>query len=233
MALKIVRDAFGSQQVKDGPASGAAKMVGPLLQGSISGQAAKPAEVFPFSHIHVIIRLMKLPLAYYANSILRRKADPVEKFDDELKQLIRDMEETMLDLRGLGLAAPQVKRSIRLFITNIPVKDEKGEYHPSITRVFINPKILSVSDETWVANEGCLSIPKLYAEVARPRAITVEAQDQNGIFFTDSFSGWEAKAILHENDHINGVLFIDRLSHKKKKEVEKELQLIKSNYPQA
>jgi peptide deformylase len=175
---------------------------------------------------------MKLPLAYYANPILRRKADPVEKVDDELRAFIRDMEETMLDLRGLGLAAPQVKRSIRLFMTNIPVKDENGEMHPTITRVFINPKILSVSEESWIANEGCLSIPKVYGEVIRPKSVTIEAMDQNGIHFTETFTGWEAKAIFHENDHINGVLFIDRVDKKHRRDLEKELLIIKNKFPQ-
>ena len=173
---------------------------------------------------------MKLDLAYYGDPILRKKATPVEKVDEELRQLIHNMEETMFETNGIGLAAPQVHRSLRVFIINIPEKDAEGEYQPTRTWVFINPKILELSDETWDAQEGCLSIPRIYEDVTRPLRVKIEAKDANGILFTQEFSGWEAKAILHENDHINGVLFIDRLHGKKRKALDPLLNDIKRRY---
>lgn len=173
---------------------------------------------------------MKLDLAYYGDPILRKKAEEITQFNDELKQLIKDMEETMFATNGIGLAAPQVKKSVRLFIINLQEKDEEGEYHPTITRVFINPKIIAVSEKTWEEQEGCLSIPKIYEQVARPFKITIEAQDENGTSFTQDFEEWEAKVILHENDHINGVLFIDRVQGKKRKALEPFLNAVKQRY---
>lgn len=173
---------------------------------------------------------MKLPLAYYGDPILRRKADPITSFDNELEALVKDMDETMRSLDGLGLAAPQVKKSLRLFLINIPEENEKGEHLPTETIVFINPTLLSLSKETGLENEGCLSIPKLYGEVTRPLKIEVEAFDVKGNRFTGTYTDWAARAILHENDHINGVLFIDRMEAKKRKALEAPLQKIKKLY---
>ncbi len=173
---------------------------------------------------------MKLELAYYGDPILRKKALPVEVFDEKLKELAYDMEETMISTKGIGLAAPQVHQSIRLFLINWWEKDEEGEYHPGTTHFFVNPKILEVSDETWTAGEGCLSIPKLYGDVSRPVSIKVEAQDLDGHLFQAELKGWEAKIFMHENDHINGVLFIDRLPAKIRKEMEADLNSIKRKF---
>lgn len=173
---------------------------------------------------------MILPLAYYGDAVLRKKALPVEVFDDDLRKFIDDLEETRAASRGLGIAAPQVHRSIRVFVVNIPFKDSNAEYQPGETRYFVNPKILEVSEEKWTAQEGCLSIPKLYEDVERPLRVKVEAQDPFGKTFIQEFSGWEAKAILHENDHINGVLFIDRLHGKRRKMLEPLLNEIKRKY---
>lgn len=173
---------------------------------------------------------MILPLAYYGDAVLRQKAEPVLVFDEELRRFIDDLEETRAASRGLGIAAPQVHRSIRVFLVNIPIKDDTDEYQPGKTWVFVNPKILEVSEETWTKQEGCLSIPKIYEEVSRPCKVKIEAHDASGTLFTQEFEGWEAKAFLHENDHINGVLFIDRIHGKRRKAIEPLLNLIKKKY---
>lgn len=173
---------------------------------------------------------MKLSLAYYGDPILRKKAEPVTEFDDELRKFVKDMEETMLAARGVGLAAPQVHRSVRIFLMNWWERDEDGKVLPSKTWVFINPKIIEVSEELFVGSEGCLSIPKIYEDIARPLNVTIEAQDEFGKTFRETFNGWLAKAVLHENDHINGVLFIDRMAPKKRREIETTLNAIKRKY---
>jgi len=170
---------------------------------------------------------MKLRLAYYGDPILRKKCERIEEITDELKQLVKDMEETMNAHDGIGLAAPQVHRSIALFIVNIPKQVGPNEWVPGRTHVFINPKILDYSEEEWLRGEGCLSIPDVYGTVNRPLKIKVEATDINGKQFVEEFSGTEARAILHENDHINGVLFIDRVRGKERQEIEHALRLLK------
>lgn len=173
---------------------------------------------------------MKLPLAYYGEPILRKKCLQVEKINDEVKQLIKDMEETMLMHDGAGLAAPQVHQPLAIFLTNIPKKSASDEGSPGNIRLFINPKILEYSQEEWLRGEGCLSIPNVFAPVFRPLRIKVESLDLDGNSFTEEFSGLAARAIMHENDHINGVLFIDRVRGKERKEIEAELREVKKKY---
>lgn len=174
---------------------------------------------------------MKLPLAYYGDPILRKKGVKVEEINDEIRQLVADMIETMRESNGVGLAAQQVHKALNLFITEaqIPVPEEgdKVRWEDGKLRVFINPKILTHSQEQWTQDEGCLSIPKLYRPVSRPIAIRVQATDLDGNVFEEEFTWLEARAIMHENDHINGVLFIDRLPAKIKKEIEGKLIEIK------
>jgi peptide deformylase len=155
--------------------------------------------------------LKLLPLAYYGDAVLRKKGEPIIEITDDLRLFVERMIETMDASNGFGLAAPQVHHSIRLFITRIPVEVEKDKFEPGEVQVFINPKLSSPSDETWKASEGCLSIPTIYGDVERPNEITVEYTALEGDRRTKRFSGWLARAIMHENDHINGVLFIDRL----------------------
>lgn len=172
---------------------------------------------------------MKLNLAYYGDPILRKKAARVDHIDDELRQFVADMIETMVE-SGMGLAAPQVKRSIALFVAMFPVEDPDGKFRYSPPQVFINPKILAHSEETWTEDEGCLSIPKLRGDVTRPLKISIEATDLDGNHFTAELVGWPARVFLHENDHLNGVLYIDRMDPKKRKEIEPKLREIKRTY---
>lgn len=172
---------------------------------------------------------MKLALAYYGDAVLRKKAAPIATIDDSIKQLVADMVETMEANDGCGLAAPQIHKSIALFITSIPrYSEETGEQiEAGQLRVFINPKIVSYSPEAWGCSEACLSIPKVRGEVMRPLKVTIEATDLEGNLFTEEFVEFDAHVIMHENDHLNGVLYIDRLAAKERKEIEPILKEIK------
>ncbi len=139
------------------------------------------------------------------NETLRQKAVPVEDINDDIRLLVREMFETMEREDGIGLAAPQVDKSIRLFV----VRADDG-----IERTFINPQIIATSQETESYEEGCLSIPKTYEDVIRPSAITVQAKNERGRRFTLEADGLLARVIQHEYDHLEGILFIDRIKAK-------------------
>ena len=144
---------------------------------------------------------MLLRITKIGEEILRQKAQPVEEINDEIRQLANDMLETMIDADGVGLAAPQIGRSIRMFV--IMADDD-------VKRVFINPQIIKTSNEVGPYDEGCLSIPQLYDTIVRPLQVTVQAYDENGKRFTLDADGLLARCIQHENDHLDGVLYIDR-----------------------
>lgn len=175
---------------------------------------------------------MKLNLSYYGDPVLRKKTAPVTEITDELRQLTDDMCETMLAHDGWGLAGPQIGRSIALFILKIPFKDPDGRYvEAEKYTVYINPKILWVSDELMTINDGCLSLPKLKGEVSRPYRIKIEATDLEGKSFVEELADYQAYGALHENDHLNGVLFIDRMKNKKERQaLDTELRRIKDKY---
>jgi len=141
---------------------------------------------------------------------LRRKAGAVTNFDADLKGLIAEMHEAMRRGRGIGLAGPQVDKALRLFVTH--VDDDEP-------RVFINPELLLTSNEEVDYEEGCLSIPGLYTQIRRPEFVKIQAFNERGRPFTMEASGLLARVILHENDHLEGVLFIDRLSAAKRERV--------------
>lgn len=173
---------------------------------------------------------MKLPLAYYGDSVLRKKTTPIQEIDDKIRQLVHDMEETMEANNGCGLAAPQIHQSISLFVTKIPRYIDEKTVLPGEFRVFINPKIVSYSPEVWCLDEACLSLPHLRGDVIRPVKVTFQATDLEGNTFVEEFVGFDARCMMHENDHLNGVLYIDRLSPKGKKEMEPLLREVKKKY---
>lgn len=144
---------------------------------------------------------MLLRITKIGEEILRQKAQPVEEINDEIRQLANDMLETMIDADGVGLAAPQIGRSIRMFV--IMADDD-------VKRVFINPQIIKTSNEVGPYDEGCLSIPQVYETIVRPLQVTVQAYDENGKRFTLDADGLLARCIQHENDHLDGILYIDR-----------------------
>ena len=171
---------------------------------------------------------MKLQLSYLGDAILREKAKPIETITDEVITLAQDMLETMHATNGIGLAAPQVGQALRLFVCVVVEDLPDGRVKTDKERVYINPKIEAISEEMVGMNEGCLSIPGLYIDgVMRPKTITVSSMDLDGSFITETISGWHARVVLHENDHLNGVLFIDRLQQNQKKGLEENLKKIK------
>ena len=169
-----------------------------------------------------------LDLAYLGDPILRKKAEEISEVTDEIRELIDDMITTMDVSDGIGLAAPQIKRSIRLFVICPYYKTEDGEWEKGEVTVFINPKLTEPDlDDLVNMEEGCLSIPGIHGIVTRPDAVTVEALDRDGNPFKKRYQGMEARIIMHENDHLNGVLFPDRMDKRDRKEIEPKLALLK------
>jgi len=146
-----------------------------------------------------------LPLRFYGDPVLRRKADAVPAVTDEVRALIESMFATMYTEEGVGLAAPQVGRSLRVFV--VDVEDEDA---PRVKQAFVNPTIVERSGEV-VGEEGCLSIPGIRADVKRHARVVVEALDADGKPFRLEAEGLLARALQHENDHLDGILFLDRL----------------------
>ena len=147
------------------------------------------------------------PIVIYGDPVLREVSEPIEEIDQEIKDLVSDMTDTLKKAQGLGLAAPQVGVSKRLFIIDLSAIDMTQSL-----RVFINPVILEKSDDTVEIEEGCLSFPGLYQKIFREAKVTVRATDLDGNQFELAADGLVARAVLHESDHLEGVLFIDRMS---------------------
>lgn len=173
---------------------------------------------------------MELELAYIGHPILRKKCLPIHTIDQPILLLIDHMKETVKKFRGLGLAAPQVGAQISLFVACFPIEKEDGSVVPGEPQVFINPQIEDPSKETWIAQEGCLCIPKVYAQVRRPVSITISYQDEHAVWHKERLSSWPAKVVMHENDHLNGVLFIDRLDANEKKNIIHEVERVKKHF---
>jgi peptide deformylase len=152
---------------------------------------------------------------------LRLVSKTVEKVTPEIRKLADDMLETMYAAPGIGLAAIQVAEPLRLITMDLAKRDENGESTPR-PRVFINPEILSSSEELAVYEEGCLSIPEYYEEIERPAKVRVRFTDLDGKLHEEDAEGLFATCIQHEIDHLNGVLFIDYLSKLKRDRVQKK-----------
>jgi len=154
---------------------------------------------------------------------LRLVSKPVDKITPEIRKLVEDMFETMYDAPGIGLAAIQVAEPLRLITMDLAKKSEDGETNRE-PRVFINPEILSSSEERSTYEEGCLSIPEYYEEVERPARVRVRYTDLDGKLHEEDAEGLFATCIQHEIDHLNGVLFIDYLSKLKRDRVNKKFE---------
>lgn len=149
------------------------------------------------------------------NPVLRQKARPITKFDDAFQQLVDDMIETMRDANGVGLAAPQVERGVRLaVIETLPEVDEEGNEIEGSRDLYVivNPEIVWASRETVDGIEGCLSIPGYLGEVSRHRSVRVRGLDRHGNKIRLRLYDWDARIFQHEIDHLDGVLYIDRLT---------------------
>lgn len=170
---------------------------------------------------------MKYPIIAYGDPVLRRKATAIEPDEyPHIKQIIDDMYETMYGARGVGLAAPQVGLSMRLFVIDASVFADEEPDLKGFKKTFINATILEETGEEWPFNEGCLSIPDIREDVYRKPTVKISYYDENWKHHEDTFSGLAARVIQHEYDHIEGKLFTDKLSPLRKRLIEKKLNEI-------
>jgi peptide deformylase len=176
-----------------------------------------------------------LPVMAYGNSILKKPCSEIPSDSAELQQLIDDMWETMYASHGQGLAAPQVGRDVKLFtVDNAQVyrsmdESQRRDYFDGdegVKETFINATILSQSEETWMDEEGCLSVPDLSGDVVRPWSIEIAYYDRNFQQHQKAFSGVTARVIQHEYDHTQGIVYVDRLSPLKRRLVSGKLRRI-------
>ncbi|MBL7899415.1 MAG: peptide deformylase [Crocinitomicaceae bacterium] len=175
---------------------------------------------------------MVLPIVAYGSPILKKEAEEIDENYEGLEQLVADMFETMYEASGVGLAAPQIDRSIRLFIVDgspFAEVEEGAEPDPmaagleNFKKVFINPIIEEESGEEWAFAEGCLSIPKIREDVMRKPKIKISYYDMEWNLHEEEYEGYAARIIQHEYDHIEGILFTDHLSPLKRRILKKKL----------
>jgi len=176
---------------------------------------------------------MILPIVGYGDPVLRKKAVEIPQEYLNLNQIVADMFETMYNAYGVGLAAPQVGLSIRIFTIDTrpfsedeDLSNEEQEKLSAFKKVFINPTMIKEEGDEWCFNEGCLSIPEVREDVYRHEKITIEYYDQEFNKHTEEYDGLIARVIQHEYDHLEGILFTDKLSQLKKRLITKKLQNI-------
>ena len=176
---------------------------------------------------------MILPIVAYGDPVLRKVGVEIGPDYPQLDTLIADMRETMVNAQGVGLAAPQIGKAIRLFIVdtspfgNDEELDEKERASlQNFNKVFINAKIVKEEGDDWAFNEGCLSIPDIREDVFRQETITIEYLDENFEAHKETIDGLAARVVQHEYDHIEGVLFTDKISSLKKRLIRKKLENI-------
>jgi peptide deformylase len=174
--------------------------------------------------------MSKFIVRRYNDPVLRAKALPIETITPEIEKLGRDLIETMILYKGVGLAAPQVGILLRIFVIQDERLDEKGEWIGCEPEVIINPVLSKPSSEKTVMQEGCISLPGLYLDVSRPETIHIRYQNIKGEWVEELLQGFRARVMMHENDHLNGVLTFDRIDKKERKKVESQLQAIDKKY---
>ncbi len=176
---------------------------------------------------------MILPIVAYGDPILKKVAEEVPENFENLKGLVADMFETMYNANGVGLAAPQIGKSIRIFVIDPSPfaddeelsKEEKEELKKG-KKAFINPQVVKRNGEDWAFSEGCLSIPGITEDIFRPEEITLTYRDEDFNPHTETFTGLMARVIQHEYDHIEGILFTDKISSLKKRLIKNKLNNI-------
>lgn len=175
---------------------------------------------------------MILPIVAYGHPVLRKACEDIDQDYPELPKLIEDMWETMYYTNGVGLAAPQINRPVRIFVVDTVQivegfdEEDKREYpdEQPVKKVFINAHAVDTSGEPWAYNEGCLSIPKVREDIKRPEHIRLRYLDEHFVEHEEDFHGITARVIMHEYDHIDGKLFIDYLPPLKKRLLKKKLE---------
>lgn len=179
---------------------------------------------------------MILPIYVYGQPVLKRKADPVEGPAAEVIELITDMWETMYKAQGVGLAAPQIGQSVRVFVVDTTVMEDDEKEFKGIKRVFINAEKVGEEGDLWEYEEGCLSIPQIRADVERPALIRLRYLDENFVAHEEVFDGMNARVIQHEYDHIEGILFTERIKPLKRRMIRRKLEnlrkgIVDADYP--
>jgi peptide deformylase len=159
---------------------------------------------------------MKLPIIAYGDPVLRQKTKEIDESYPDLEVLIENLFDTMYAAYGVGIAAPQVGLAIRLFVIDGEPYAEDDPTMKNFKKVFINPQVIEEAGELWSYSEGCLSIPDIREDINRKEEITISYLDENWIEHEETYSGLAARVIQHEYDHIEGILFTDKLSPLKK-----------------
>lgn len=158
--------------------------------------------------------------------MLRKKAEPIKKSHPGLEKILENMWETMYSSDGAGLAAPQAGMSIRLFVVDGTYAGDEEPGMKDFKKVFINPEIIEKSGESWIMNEGCLSLPEIREDVERRDVVRVKYFDENFEMHDEIFKGYAGRVIQHEYDHLEGILFIDHISQLRKRLIKNKLRAI-------
>jgi peptide deformylase len=167
---------------------------------------------------------MIYPVTVYGDPVLRKKAEPVTADFQDLKGFIENMFDTMYNSDGVGLAAPQVGRPIRIFVIDSTEAEE--DELPGIKKAFINPEILETFGDEWVLNEGCLSLPEIREDVLRPENVKIKYVDEEMVEHIETYGGFTSRVIQHEYDHLEGIMFVDYLNPLKKRILKGKLTAI-------
>jgi len=170
---------------------------------------------------------MILPIYAYGQRILKKKAQPIEASYEDLTELISNMWNTMYHAKGIGLAAPQIGKGIRLFVIDTEQYKEEDPEIEGIKKVFINAEMLNEDGDEKAFEEGCLSIPDIRGDVTRPSNIKIKYQDENFDWIEEEYTGMNARVIQHEYDHIEGKLFTEYLQPLKRRLIKRKLEAIK------
>ena len=166
---------------------------------------------------------MILPVIAYGHPVLKKKASDIPSDYEGFDALIQNMWDTMYAAHGVGLAAPQVGLSIRLFVVDTIQMMEEGKEKEGIKKIFVNPVVIAESGKNWAYEEGCLSIPNIRGDVERPERVQIRYQDEQFVWKEEIYEGINARVIQHEYDHIEGVLFVEKLKPLKKKLIQGKL----------
>ncbi len=207
VSLMTIVSVFGGSHVEIGLSSGANKINNDTLEKRVLAQDNK----------------MIYPIYVYGSAVLREPAIEITRDYANLGELLSNMFATMSASNGVGLAAPQIGKSIRIFTIDVPVAVEDGESPERLVKVFINPTIYACSEASCSVAEGCLSLPGLSGDVVRPISIKMRYCDEHFNEYDEVFTGFTARVIQHEYDHLEGVVYTDRLSPEDKVLLEEDL----------
>jgi len=167
---------------------------------------------------------MIYPIVAYGTPVLKKQAAIIDRDNPDIQDIIKNMFDTMYNAHGVGLAAPQIGLSLRLFIIDASPFDDEDPSLKGVKKVFINAQIIEEEGKEWKFNEGCLSIPTIREDIERKPTIRMKYQDENFVEHEETYSGILARVIQHEYDHIEGILFTDRLSQLRRAILKSKLQ---------